>query len=86
MDVRKVEFAKFVRLCKTTAEILSVSVPRIKIQYFQDDIFQNTRVTWKPTVTSEEWLDGKERHTEWISLQPADMRKCKFPVSQQQFY
>lgn len=85
MDVRKVEFARFVRLCKATAEILSVSVPRIKTQFFQDDIFQDTRVTWKPTVTSEEWLDGKEGQAEWISLQPADMKKCKSPVNQRQF-
>ena len=51
----------------------------IQAEFFQDDLFPETRVTWQPTLTGEEWLDGVVKETPRISLQPTGMKKCKLP-------
>lgn len=72
-DVATVEFAKALRLTNTTIEPLSFAVPRIKSELFQDDLFPPTSVTWKPTLTSAEWFDGKDKRAQKLSLQPEGM-------------
>ncbi|CAG9819814.1 unnamed protein product [Phaedon cochleariae] len=72
-DVSNVEFAKAFRLTNNSIEPLSFTVPRIKTELFQDDLFPPTRVTWKPTMTSSEWFGGKEALPQRISLQPEGM-------------
>ncbi|CAI8048905.1 Coronin-7 [Geodia barretti] len=44
-DVRRVEIARAVRLCKTTVEPIFFKVPRTRTEYFQDDVYPETRVT-----------------------------------------
>lgn len=73
VDVSQVEFAKALRLTNTTIEPLSFTVPRIKSDLFQDDLFPDTKVTWEPTMTSSEWLSGMNRLQPRISLKPPDM-------------
>nr|CAI5857096.1 unnamed protein product [Callosobruchus analis] len=72
-DVSNVEFAKALRLTNNSIEPLSFTVPRIKTDLFQDDLFPKTRVTWKPTLTSTEWFSGKDKLPERISLKPEGM-------------
>jgi len=47
------------------------------MEYFQDDIFPETKVKWKPALTSKEWFSGKNKELKRISLKPADMKACK---------
>lgn len=72
-DVSNVEFAVALRLTNNTIEPLSFTVPRIKTDLFQDDLFPPTRVTWKPTMSSTEWFSGKDKKPTRISLQPSGM-------------
>ncbi|KAL1116265.1 hypothetical protein AAG570_005760 [Ranatra chinensis] len=72
-DVSSVEFAKALRLTNTTIEPLSFTVPRIKSDLFQDDLFPDTKVTWEPTMESKEWLQGCNRPQQRVSLKPPNM-------------
>ncbi|RZC40501.1 coronin-7 [Asbolus verrucosus] len=72
-DVSNVEFAKALRLTNNTIEPLSFSVPRIKTELFQDDLFPPTRVVWKPVLSSSEWFSGRDKAPQRISLKPEGM-------------
>nr|XP_022903433.1 coronin-7 isoform X1 [Onthophagus taurus] len=72
-DVGNVEFAKAFRLTNNSIEPVSFTVPRIKTELFQDDLFPPTRVTWEPTMTSSEWFSGKNIPSKRISLRPEGM-------------
>ncbi|XP_054002829.1 coronin-7 isoform X2 [Hylaeus anthracinus] len=72
-DVASVEFASALRLTNNTIEPLSFTVPRIKSELFQDDLFPPTKVTWKPTMTATEWFSGANKQAYRISLKPPGM-------------
>ncbi|KAK3780932.1 hypothetical protein RRG08_052087 [Elysia crispata] len=72
-DVRAVEVARAWRLTDSGIEGLTFTVPRVKMEFFQDDLYPPTRVTWKPTMTAAEWLSGLNRQPQTISLRPPDM-------------
>ncbi|XP_043945267.1 coronin-7-like [Protopterus annectens] len=72
-NVRDVEFAKALRLGSNTLEPVIFRVPRVKKEYFQDDIFPDTAVWWKPALTGKAWLSGSSGKHQKISLQPKDM-------------
>ncbi|XP_057342240.1 coronin-7 isoform X3 [Microplitis mediator] len=72
-DIPSVEFASALRLTNNTIEPLSFTVPRIKSELFQDDLFPPTRVTWNPTLTSTEWFSGANKQAPRISLKPPGM-------------
>ncbi|CAK9811862.1 Coro7 [Anthophora plagiata] len=72
-DVASVEFASALRLTNNTIEPLSFTVPRIKSELFQDDLFPPTKVTWKPTMTAAEWFNGANKQAYRISLKPPGM-------------
>lgn len=78
-NVTIVEFAKALRLTNNTIEQLSFTVPRLKSELFQDDLFPPTRVTWQASMTAEEWFDAavKDKQAMRISLQPEDMATCE---------
>ncbi|GFS07500.1 coronin [Elysia marginata] len=76
-DVRAVEVARAWRLTDHSVEGLTFTVPRVKMEFFQDDLYPPTQVTWKPTMTAAEWLSGSNRQAETISLRPPDMTPCK---------
>jgi len=73
MDVRQVEFARAYRLTTTTIEPISFTVPRVKANFFQDDLFPPTRVLWEPVCTAETWFQGHDADLRWTSLQPEGM-------------
>lgn len=72
-SVADVEFARAFRLTTSNVEPLSFRVPRLRSELFQDDLFPDTRMTWEPTLTSEEWFSGVLRVPQFVSLRPADM-------------
>ena len=50
------------------------------MEYFQDDLFPDTRVWWEPALASDQWFAGKNGAQKRLSLRPADMKPCKFYV------
>ncbi|XP_050672835.1 coronin-7 [Leptidea sinapis] len=73
LDVQKVEFARALRLASGNVEPLSFTVPRIKSELFQDDLFPPTAVTWESWQSAHEWLRGEPAKPKYISLQPPGM-------------
>ena len=63
LDTKNVEFARAYRLTNTTIEPLSFTVPRVNTAVFHDDIFPQTRVTWKPTLSAKDWFSGSKK---WV--------------------
>ena len=47
------------------------------MEYFQDDVYPETRVTWEEALTSQEWLAGEDGLQPSISLRPHDMKLCE---------
>lgn len=72
-DVAAVEFARALRLTNGTVEPLSFTVPRLKVELFQDDLFPPTRVLWQPTLTAAEWFAGRDVAAARISMKPDGM-------------
>ncbi|XP_043658849.1 coronin-7 isoform X4 [Drosophila teissieri] len=72
-DVASVEFSKAYRLTNTTIEPLSFTVPRIKSELFQDDLFPPTRITWSATLSSEDWFASNDKAAPKVSLKPEGM-------------
>jgi len=73
-SIKDVEFARAFRLSTSTIEPIAFTVPRVKTAFFQDDLFPETRVVWKPTVQADEWLSGSTRQPETLSLKPEGMK------------
>uniref|UniRef100_A0AAR2KUL8 Coronin n=1 Tax=Pygocentrus nattereri TaxID=42514 RepID=A0AAR2KUL8_PYGNA len=72
-DVRDVEIARAIRLGKTTIEPVAFKVPRVRKEFFQDDVFPETAVWWEPALTASAWLLGTDAQHRKISLKPKDM-------------
>lgn len=77
-NVRDVEIAVGVMLTKTTIEPVAFRVPRVKKEFFQDDVYTDTAVWWEPALTASAWLSGSNGQHKKISLKPKDMT----PVSE----
>ncbi|XP_032559819.1 coronin-7-like isoform X4 [Chiroxiphia lanceolata] len=77
-EVREVEFARALRLGQSTLEPVAFHVPRVKKEYFQDDLFPPTRVWWEPALGAGAWLAGQDGQQRRASLCPAGM----VPVSE----
>ncbi|XP_066131157.1 coronin-7 isoform X2 [Saccopteryx bilineata] len=77
-DVRQVEFARCLRLRQTSLEPVAFRLPRVRKEFFQDDVFPDTAVSWEPVVSAKAWLGGANRQPRLLSLQPPGM----IPVSQ----
>ena len=75
--VRDVEFARFICLTSSSIEPLSFTVPRVKSEYFQDDLFPPTRVAWEPALKGTDWLAGARAPVKRIDLKPSDMETRK---------
>ncbi|XP_029801866.1 coronin-7 [Suricata suricatta] len=77
-DVQEVEFARCLRLRQTSLEPVAFRLPRVRKEFFQDDVFPDTAVSWEPVLGAEAWLGGANGQPRLISLQPPGMT----PVSQ----
>jgi len=72
-QVRDVEFARFITLTSNSIEPLSFTVPRVKSDYFQDDLFPPTRILWEPSMSAQEWFTGSNTPAKKLDLKPDDM-------------
>ncbi|XP_067134482.1 coronin-7 [Centruroides vittatus] len=72
-NIAEVEFARAVRLTNTTIEPLSFTVPRLRTEYFQDDLFPDVQVTWEAAMSSQDWFSGANIKPKFISLKPEGM-------------
>lgn len=79
-NVAIVEFARALRLTNNIIEWLSFTVPRLKSELFQDDLFPPTRVTWAPSLSAREWFANKDKAPSKVSLQPEGMACCKYQI------
>jgi len=77
-DVKKVEVNKAWHLGKDRMIPISFTLPRKRVEFFQDDIFLPTASN-QPIMTAEEWFKGeKDCEVTYVSLQPKGM----VPLSQ----
>ncbi|KAI6653217.1 Coronin-7 isoform X5 [Oopsacas minuta] len=72
-QVRDSEVVRGVRLTQSSLELFGFKVPRVRNEFFQDDLFPPTQPTWEPVLTAEEWLSGKKPELRTVSLQPDGM-------------
>lgn len=42
-------------------------------EFFQDDVYTDTAVSWEPALTASAWLSGSNGQHRKISLKPKDM-------------
>ncbi|KAJ7306057.1 hypothetical protein JRQ81_010423 [Phrynocephalus forsythii] len=77
-DVREVETARALRLRQSSVEPVAFHVPRVKKDYFQDDLYPDTEVWWEPALSATAWLKGSDGQHHRISLRPKEMT----PVSE----
>ncbi|XP_014784002.1 coronin-7 isoform X1 [Octopus bimaculoides] len=88
-DVSQVEFAHAWRLLLTHIEPVSFKVPRVKSNFFQDDLFPDTKVLWEPALSGSDWLSGVDAEASRISLKPGNMEslsKAPTPSAKQKKY
>uniref|UniRef100_A0A1D5Q2R7 Coronin n=1 Tax=Macaca mulatta TaxID=9544 RepID=A0A1D5Q2R7_MACMU len=77
-DVREVELMRCLRLRQSSLEPVAFRLPRVRKEFFQDDVFPDTAVSWEPVLSAKAWLQGANGQPWLLSLQPPDMS----PVSQ----
>ncbi|XP_030740254.1 coronin-7 isoform X2 [Echinops telfairi] len=77
-DVREVEFARCLRLRQTSLEPVAFRLPRVRKEFFQDDVFPDTAMRWEPVLSAKAWLGGANGQPQLLCLQPSGMT----PVSQ----
>ncbi|KAM5227747.1 coronin-7 [Ctenodactylus gundi] len=77
-NVQEVEFARCLRLRQTSLEPVAFRLPRVRKEFFQDDVFPDTAISWEPVLSAEAWLAGSNGQPQLLSLQPPGMT----PVSQ----
>lgn len=73
-NVKEVEFARAVKLNKMSIDLITFKVPRVKMEYFQDDLFPDTRIWWEPALSSNQWFTGENGTQRKLSLKPAVMK------------
>lgn len=77
VDVRACEIMRVIRVTgspPSTVERIQFTVPRTRMEFFQDDIFPPTRSN-EPAATAEEWIAGKKCEIKTVSMQPEGMEK-----------
>jgi coronin-7 len=73
-DVKKVEIDRMLKITTKQMEPISFSVPRNRLEFFQDDLYPPTPVSGVPTMTSAEWFSGSKKEPKLTSLQPNGMQ------------
>uniref|UniRef100_A0A8D2DI20 Coronin n=1 Tax=Sciurus vulgaris TaxID=55149 RepID=A0A8D2DI20_SCIVU len=76
-DVREVEFARCLRLRQNSLEPVAFRLPRVRKEFFQDDVFPDTAVSWEPVLSAEAWLGGVNGQHRLLSLQPPGMTPAR---------
>eukprot|EP00057_Strongylocentrotus_purpuratus_P024756 XP_011679230.1 PREDICTED: LOW QUALITY PROTEIN: coronin-7 [Strongylocentrotus purpuratus] len=72
--IKDVEFMRALKLSKLSKETIHFTLPRVKKEYFQDDAFPDTKVTWEPVSTGADWFSGKNGEARTMNLCPEGMK------------
>ncbi|KAF9425040.1 Coronin-7 [Podila epigama] len=81
-NVREIELSKMYRLTYNSVEVVRVSVPRNKKEYFQDDIFPPTDDVETATMEASEFFAGDSvKEPARIDLCPSDMTTLSHHVA-----
>jgi len=73
VDVEKVEIAVAFRLSAATVERVAFSVPRARLEFFQDDVYVPTINVETPATTAEAWLSGTDSQRQTINLNTSNL-------------
>lgn len=74
-NVMDVEIARFYKLCRDSVQLFSLFVPRLKKEYFQDDLFPMTIDLTSPVLSADEWKQGKEYKLRRLDLCPDGVKR-----------
>ncbi|KAF9115872.1 Coronin-7 [Mortierella sp. AM989] len=82
-NVKETELAKMYRLTYNSVEVIRVSVPRNKKEYFQDDLFPDTVDVETATLSASDFFSGSghDLQPKRISLCPSDMESLSHHVA-----
>ncbi|KAF9972289.1 Coronin-7 [Actinomortierella ambigua] len=81
-NVREVELMKMYRLTYNSVEVIQVTVPRNKKEYFQDELFPDTVDVEQPSLDAAAFFSGQQvPAAHRIALCPADMESLSHHVS-----
>lgn len=84
-DIKKAEINRTYRLTKTNCiERINFTVPRVKLGFFQDDIYPETIDFETPYLAADEWLNGTPIQLRYIDLQPENMQKLTEMLAKQE--
>jgi len=72
-DVAEVEITRILKLTTSLIEPLSFQVPRLRLEFFQDDLFPDTPSS-ESVLTGREWLNGVNRDPKLVNLRPSGMQ------------
>lgn len=75
VDVADVEILKGIRATQTSVEMVSIKVPRVKKEYFQDDIYSDT-LDYKKSATD---FDTWSKLSDAISLVKVSIQPSSHP-------
>ena len=64
------------RLCATFIEKISIKVPRLKKEFFQDDIFKPTLDVETPCLSIKAWFNNQEPAFRFIDLNKSKLDPC----------
>jgi WD40 repeat protein len=73
-NIRECEIASWLKLCSDYVEPIHFSVPRTRMELFQDDLFPPTWDVFTPALSADEWLSGQNKNPSEINLKPSDMQ------------
>lgn len=73
VDVKKVEIAKAFRLTPSSIQLISFTIPRAKMDFFQDDIFPPTIDQMQAVLSMDDWQSGADATLRYIDLRPGSM-------------
>src|SRR5690606_23106492 len=81
-NVRDIELRRMYRLTYNSIEVIKVSVPRNKKEYFQDELFPDTMDVETPVMESKDFFDLNQPipRPHFISLCPHDMEPCMYSL------
>lgn len=79
-NVKEIELAKMYRLTYNSVEVIRVSVPRNKKEFFQDDLFPDTVDVETSSLEAADFFAGKglDVPPRRIHLCPSDMESRKY--------
>ncbi|GAA6027168.1 hypothetical protein JCM8097_002450 [Rhodosporidiobolus ruineniae] len=82
VDVKQVEIIHALRLTPNEIQTINFTIPRAKVDRFQDDIYVPTRAN-EPSMSASEYKAGKNTPRKLVDLRPAGMELLsEAPIAQ----